>query len=315
MPVEIVDISSRDPATLRAAASGCQHVFHCAHDWARPEVNLELGVRLVEAAAAAGVESLVYLSTLSVYYPTHADVITEQSPWLATDVVYALNKREVTNLILGAAERTGLRVTVLEPPCVYGPFSDGFAVYPISSLRSARVVVPPEHNGTCNLVYVDDVVRAMVMAAESPASAGERLIITGPSTISWLGFYKRFASMIGTGQIVVVESPDVTELPQSASAAERARRVWRDPGRMLSSARASQARRLIRRAIGEIAWQHCTRVVPRPLLLPTPEDRVFRWASAVASGQKAARALGFTPDVDIDEGMAHTAAFVSWSRL
>ena len=73
LPVERVEGDLRDAASLDRAMKGVRRVFHVAADyrlWARNpeeiyESNVEGTRRLLEAAARAGVERVVYTSTVA----------------------------------------------------------------------------------------------------------------------------------------------------------------------------------------------------------------------------------------------------------
>ena len=315
LPVEIAPIGGGEIDALRQATAGCQYVFHCAHDWADPDANLRLAERLLNACAESGVKSLVYLSSLAAYAPFHDKVVTEESAWLDTSWPYALNKRRVTALLLGAGERAGIEVTVLEPPCVYGPFSTSFAIVPVAQLRAGRVAVAPDDAATCNLLYIDDLVRAMSAAAASPATAGKRFLLNGPETTSWRDFYCRLAAEIGTGTVITLERTEVERMIAAASSpGEALRRAWHDPHWIFSSAALAPLRKHARRLVGQRAWQRSKRTIRSRLVLPG-DDIDFRWAPMAASSQKAASMFGFAPSVGLDKGIAATGAFVRWARL
>jgi dihydroflavonol-4-reductase len=70
--VELVEGDLRHPQTLAAGLAGCEALFHCAADYrlysARPrelyESNVEGTRNILRAAAAAGIERVVYTSSV-----------------------------------------------------------------------------------------------------------------------------------------------------------------------------------------------------------------------------------------------------------
>ena len=71
-PVELVRGDVTDPPSVRAAASGCQAIIHCAYGnrgsaTERHAVNVAGTRNVLDAAVAAQVDRVVHLSTLVVY--------------------------------------------------------------------------------------------------------------------------------------------------------------------------------------------------------------------------------------------------------
>jgi nucleoside-diphosphate-sugar epimerase len=312
LPIEIAGFHRGED--LATAANGCDHIVHCAHDWSSPERNLALATGVVDAAARAGVRSVVYLSSLVVYYPAHEGPMYEDSEWASTDWNYALEKRRLTEAILEAGDDHGVSVIVLEPSCVYGPFSVPFAAMPVAELRRGRVVVPPDDEGVCNLIHVDDLVAGIMGAARSTAAAGERFIMTGPEAISWGAFYERLATSIGGGTILQMTAAEIAELGKRKPA-QRARRLVLDPRWLLSAESLAPVRKVARRLIGDRLWQGSKEAMPRPLVMPSPDDIVFRWSLAQARSDKASRVFGFEPRMGFYDGMSRLSDFIAWARL
>jgi len=85
------------------------------------EVNLYGSLRLAEQAAAAGVSQFIYLSSIKVNGEMTADgqAFTENDPPSATDP-YGISKQEAETALLELGQRTGMAITVIRPPLVYG---------------------------------------------------------------------------------------------------------------------------------------------------------------------------------------------------
>ena len=52
-----------------------------------------------------------------------------------------------------------------------------------------RIALPAAGLGLCNAVYVDDVVSALMLAAEHDAAIGEMFLISGSTPVTWREFY------------------------------------------------------------------------------------------------------------------------------
>ncbi len=315
-PVELALVEDRPGPAWRAAVTGTTTVYHCAHDWTKPEANVAIARALVEACAEAGVPRIVYLSSLAAYFPLASEQLSEASPWLETPWAYATNKRAVTEALLSAGSEQDVDVVVLEPVGVYGPFSASWVVTPAQQLRAGRVIVPPDGEALCNLVYVDDLVDAMLAAAEASAAGGERIIVNGPEAITWRALYERYAQVLGQGSITTMTVAEMDALVgANRQPLGAARRFLRDPRWILSSPAIGPARTAVRRAIGGRAWQRAKASAPLPFIVPGPDERMFVWARYRADYEKARRTLGYAPRFDLERGLDITTRYMTWARL
>jgi nucleoside-diphosphate-sugar epimerase len=133
---------------------GCNAVVHCAGAvrGARAEdfdsVNVVGARRVAEAAAHARVERALLLSSLAA-----------REPGLS---LYASSKRRGE----AAWETSQVPWTVFRPPAVYGPGDKELA--PLFRLMLHGVAVVPGHTGRTSLLYVTDLVRAIVAWLDAP---------------------------------------------------------------------------------------------------------------------------------------------------
>jgi len=309
-PVEVIRPRAWDVAGVAEVLEGCDTVLHCAHDWNDAGWNVAFAKTLVRASAQAGVDAIVALSSASVYYPSAEPTIVERAHATSTPWEYAQVKRDVTEALLSESRAHDIPAAVLEPPCVYGPFS-GFANVPAQQLRAGRVVVPTDDEGIAHLVHVDDVTHAMLAAADSRASG--RFLVTGAQPVTWSWFYGAIQREIGAGEVVPMSAAAVDELlaPTAGAAVRRART---DPRVVLSSPRLALARNAVHRIVGDARWSKARAQVPR-LVLPEPSDRLYRWSRAMIDDGRARSELGYAPAKDISRGMAELGEYLRWARL
>ena len=85
------------------------------------EVNLYGSLRLAEQAAAAGVRQFIYLSSVKVNGEMTIDgqAFSENDPPLASDP-YGISKQEAEAALLELGQRSGMAITIIRPPLVYG---------------------------------------------------------------------------------------------------------------------------------------------------------------------------------------------------
>ena len=86
----------------------------------------------------------------------------------------------------------------MRPARIYGPFSRTFTVRPLQALREGRLVLSGDADSPSNMVYVDNVVEAILKAlVAAPTEHGEAFLISEPDQLSWGQFYQFFAAPAG----------------------------------------------------------------------------------------------------------------------
>ena len=181
---------SRDEDCTRAAA-GCEIVFHCAARGASAGgfnrgggleflENFQMDSRLLAAAQAAGAKKFVWLGSTTAYPPTGERAVTEDELFTGEpfEKYYAVgwSKRftEVVCKVYAERATPKLDVAVLRPSSIYGPGDDfdprTAHVVPALIRKVVERMTPLEVWGTGNeerdFVFVDDVIEAMLLAAE-----------------------------------------------------------------------------------------------------------------------------------------------------
>jgi len=188
----------RDAGALSAAMAGVTHVLHLAAQ-VSVRVSIEdppgscahnvLGfVNVLEAARKAGVRRVAFASSAAVYGMPRRLPLDEEAP-LAPISPYGLEKRidELYGVLYG--ELYGLSTVALRYFNVYGPRqrpdSDYAAAIPIflrRLLAGQPLVIFGDGKQTRDFIFVKDVVRANLLAAESSAAGEAFNICTGHET-------------------------------------------------------------------------------------------------------------------------------------
>jgi len=182
--VEFVRGDVTDEANVRQAMPGVQVVVHLAallHILnPRPSMEKEyerINVRgtetLVRCAMQAGVERIVYISSIAVYGRAGGTRFSESSK-AAPDTWYARSKLGGERVVLSAHDSAGGPIgTVLRLAAVYGSRVKGNYRRLIRGLRRGYFVPVGQGSNHRALIYDKDVARAVVIAAEHPNAAGE----------------------------------------------------------------------------------------------------------------------------------------------
>ncbi len=181
--VEVRTGEISDAATVRDAVEGVAVVVHLAALLHIPDPPASLrdayertnvgGTRaVVEASLAAGVERVVFFSTIAVYGEATGDVLTEDSP-VRPATLYARTKAEAERIVLAARTAGGTPMgVVLRPGSVYGARVKGNYRRLVRALARRRFVPIGAGSNRRAMVYDKDVADAAVLAATHPAAAG-----------------------------------------------------------------------------------------------------------------------------------------------
>jgi len=207
LPIQLCPGSLLDQTSLRQAMGNAKVVIHCGLGIARGIVK---GTgNLLEAAASAGVERVVHMSTAAVYGLTpRPGSETEETPVPRTGDAYCDNKGEAEKLVLRFASR-GLPAVILRPSIVYGPYS-AWSTRLIQELKDSQAALIDGGNGACNTTYVDNLVDAIFLAIESEQAVGRAFFITDGERITWGDFIRAHARMIGQEMTGEETIPDIS---------------------------------------------------------------------------------------------------------
>jgi nucleoside-diphosphate-sugar epimerase len=131
-------------------------------------------------------------------YGSAAGLVSETTPGTPPLNNYARAKlacEELTRDYL----RDGGDAVILRPSCVFGPGDEQWAGRLARLLRARRIGdLGPDGDGICNLVYVDDLVEAIMCAISIQGASGETFNVSGPEALTWNEFLIRYARAIGT---------------------------------------------------------------------------------------------------------------------
>lgn len=147
-------------------------------------VNVEGTRRLAQTAARSGVKRFVFVSSIKVNgESTGVHPFTESDTPRPEDA-YGISKWEAEQAIWEIAADTGMEAVVLRPPLVYGPGVKGNLLQllrlvargwplPLASIRNRR-----------SLVFVGNLVDAIIAAASSPAAPGNAYLVSDGEDVS-----------------------------------------------------------------------------------------------------------------------------------
>ena len=180
-PVQLRRVNLLDEMEVAEAVRGSRYVFHLAYGTGGDDsraVTVNGTENVLRAAAATRVESMVVLSTATVF--GHAStMVDENSPYLPALGEYGRTKAEAERRCLAFARSSErMRVVVLNPAAVYGPAGRTFTEMPPRMAESGAFCWIEHGRGIANYVYVDNLVDAILLAAQHNDVNGERFIVS-----------------------------------------------------------------------------------------------------------------------------------------
>lgn len=187
LPVERVAGDLNDAASISRAMAGVRHVYHVAADyrlWTRnPDeiyhTNVEGTCRLLESAAQAGVERVIYTSTVAtIAVPSHGAALPNEQTQATLDQMIGHYKRSkfLAELEAVKAAAAGVPVVIVNPTAPVGPGD-------WKPTPTGKIIVdflngkmPAYVDTGLNLVAVEDVAQGHLLAAQR-GRIGERYIL------------------------------------------------------------------------------------------------------------------------------------------
>ncbi|MBV9170481.1 MAG: NAD-dependent epimerase/dehydratase family protein [Chloroflexi bacterium] len=323
-PVDMPRLDLLDPASVRQAIRGSRYVFHLAYgrDEADAERVTVQGTRtVVEAAIAERCQAVVILSTIYVFgRPDGA--VNESWPYSPIGGTYGRTKAQMERWCLERSATSGeTRMVVLNPGCVYGPRGGAYTEMPVQMARDGGFCWIDQGQGTMNYAYVDNVVDAIFAAATCPEAHGQRFIVCDGAT-TWRSFFEELF-----GPELARSVPSYTPRELHEIHATRPRPSVADVARLI--VRNQEVRTAVRESrAGELALKTVDRVAPRllqgvraqprrngvhaasePMGAPLPPEwlaDLYAPSRSVYVADKARRVLGWSPRVDLVDGLART---------
>jgi nucleoside-diphosphate-sugar epimerase len=99
--------------------------------------------------------------------------------------MYARSKLEAEKVALAFSDQVS--VTIVRPPTVFGPRdTDALGVFRAAKMRIAPYIIGAAR--LVSVVYVKDLVRGIIMAAESERAAGETFFLANQNPVVWKDF-------------------------------------------------------------------------------------------------------------------------------
>lgn len=210
-PVSVVQGSLGQPDVVDRAVNGVELVYHVGAAMKGGAAEFEQatvwGTRnVIDSCLSHSVRRLVYVSSMSVMdHAGHVTgrPVTENSPLEPEPMnrgTYTRTKLEAETMVKDAIGDRGLPAVVIRPGQIFGPGSE--KVTPNGVINIAGVwIVAGSGKRRLPLVYRDDVVDALLLAAESDKAVGHVVNIVDPTPITQNEYLARQRSALGKTRI------------------------------------------------------------------------------------------------------------------
>ncbi len=203
-----------DTEALTRALDGCDAVIHlaayadvgivAAEPVAAEETNSRGTISVLEAARAAGVERVVYGSTIWVYGESGEGTITEESPIGLPKHLYTASKLAGEMYCTSYAELYDVPYTILRFGIPYGPRSRPAAVIPIfvgKALAGEPLTIAGDGLQTRRFVYVEDLAEGVVRGL-APCATNRVYNLASDETVTIRELADTVGEVVGDTEIV-----------------------------------------------------------------------------------------------------------------
>ncbi len=205
LPIEMTFGDCSDEASLREAVNDIDEIFHLAgitkavKEKNYFEVNAFGTENLIHACLANNrrIQKFIYLSSQAAAGPCRNGDKKRESDQCEPVSAYGQSKRMGEELALAHAHEIPL--VVLRPPGVYGPRDKDF--YTLFKWVSKRI--KPCFSGKVSLCYVQDVIQAILLAAESQTKSGEVFFLSDGTDYLMREIGDVFAQTMGVSPISI----------------------------------------------------------------------------------------------------------------
>jgi predicted dehydrogenase/nucleoside-diphosphate-sugar epimerase len=184
-----------DPSAVDRAVAGVRTVYHVGatmrgRGWDDFQAGTVCGTtNVVNACLLHGVERLVYVSSLTVldYAGQRSGASVQEDAPLEPHPdrrgAYTKSKLLAEKIVMDAIRERGLQAVVLRPGQIFGPGAESVPPYGTIAI-AGRWIVVGSGQLRCPLVHVDDVVDAMVSAADRADITGSIFHLVDQSMVT-----------------------------------------------------------------------------------------------------------------------------------
>jgi len=196
--VDEIICDRNDETAVRQQLGGREFdaVFDNVYDWERRTTAPQ--VRAAAEACATGLERYVFLSSVAAY--GEGIDRAEDAPLApGHENPYIRNKARTEIMLFELHRERQFPAVTLRPPFVYGPENPSYreTFFWDRLLRDRPIIIPGDGSRLMQFVYVKDLVRAALRAAEAPTAVGQAYNVANPAPVTQVEAVRAFARAAG----------------------------------------------------------------------------------------------------------------------
>jgi nucleoside-diphosphate-sugar epimerase len=193
LDAEVVEGDLSDAGAIRRGVEGCQAAFHIAADYrvgmdpskqdSMRDSNVGGTERVLDAAADAGVERIVYVSTINVFGNTNGQTVDESYRRDEADGFVSTYDETKYRAHLLAEQRAaeGAPVVIVQPGSVYGPGDRALVGQMIEQASTGKMPAKAFPETGLVMCHVEDVADGIMLAYDK-GKPGESYVLGGEIT-------------------------------------------------------------------------------------------------------------------------------------
>ena len=280
-----------DPLSALQHLLGCDYVVNLEQPdqgtfQEQLRVSIDSTQTLLQACVKAQVKRFIHISSTAVYGdPPPSRVITEESPYLAS-LRFQTSIQQATERLVLQAETGDTEVVVLQLGRVYGAGRGGETDRSLNQMKTALMPIVRQGEGYCNLIYVDDVVTAIIRACEVPNLHQQRFIVSHDSPVSWKALLSGYES--------ILQQKSLIDLPIDYQC---------QPQDSIPLFRAAISQALKKRKVREGTSAIAKLFYGKTIYYPSADEFRALVAQPIFSNQKSRDRLNFQPQISLQSGI------------
>ncbi len=275
--VHLHQVDLARPDFIIPALEEFDYIFHCAgltKAKSRSEyflVNASACSNLYEQCKKRGgqIKSIVHLSSLAATGPSsHGSLVDEVAPCRPV-TFYGQSKLAGEEVAMQYSQ--SLPVTIIRPPVVYGPREENFFTF-IKLIQKGWKLQIGRSSKELSLIYVSDLVRAMLIATEPAVQKGRSYFVTDGNVYKWEQVAKECARILNV-KVKTLNVPEPLLIPVA------------------------------------LFFEACASFSSKPALFDRQRMIDIRQSSWSASSEKFFKTFNFESQYDLNQGLAES---ISW---
>lgn len=160
--------------------------------------NVDYARACAEAAAITGVQRLIYLSSVGVHGGQSGAQPIQAESAIKPHTPFACSKAEAERALTEVARESGMKLTVVRPPLVYGPGAPGnFGVLVRAIAYGLPLPLGSLTDNRRSFVAIDNLVDLIVTCLSHPAAANQTFLVSDGEDLSTVDLLRRLGSMMG----------------------------------------------------------------------------------------------------------------------